>query len=160
MSVGIGVEITGTEALSHLLTDVEKRGGNLAPVFRGPVDRLVTQMELMQFSTGGRFGGRPWAPLRPATLAQKARIHRAGMGTLRRFNTLWASLVKSGGPMGVRAITATSYTRGTADAKAGFHQLGRGHNPVRQVIPDPLPLHVTNTIERLVRDYIEAGHAT
>lgn len=85
---------------------------------------LVSRFFERQFSTEGREGGTPWAPLAPATIAYKARFGRADMGILRFENHLWGSLVNAPAPMGIEEIAPDHYTRGTADPKAAFHQEG------------------------------------
>ena len=166
----VNVRIFGDEEAQRMLREAGKRSRNLSPVFRGPVDKLVTKLFTDQFATEGKSGPLPWAPLSAATLADKARIRRGRMGVLRRFNTLWASLVKSGGPQGIRDIGPDRYERGTAVPYAAAHQLGarirRWGNvtfrtpkrlPVRQVVPDPAPPRFVDAVARHVADFVAEG---
>lgn len=146
--------------VNKLLRDLGDRTTDLSPVFMGPVDRLATSIFERQFASEGAFGGQRWPALKRRTLRTKAKLHRQGMGILRRFNRLWGSLVKSGGPDSIRVIRPRFYQRGTAVPYAGAHQNAkRKGTPVRQLVPNPLPAHVVNTIGRLVRMHIEGAGA-
>lgn len=160
---------------------------DLSPVFKGPIDQTTTQALLAQFETRGtRLNGAPWQPLSPTTIALRTRVvvrrgaartttrvgqGRAGFATpLRNTNRLWASLVKSGGPEGLRVITPSSYERGTRVGYAAAHQTGflltqmfgrplkvPKHVPARPLVPEQLPADLVLAYEQHLLDYILDG---
>lgn len=106
------------------LSEVELRALRLTPVFRGAVDRLVTEFLERRFASEGAYLGTRWQPLAERTKRQRARPGRGRGGILWDLGDLRASLVKSGGPNSIRQITDSLYRRGTTDPKAQIHQYG------------------------------------
>lgn len=69
----------------------------------------------------------PWAPLRPATLAAKARAGKS-TGLLKASGTLWRSLR-------VLEVDKTRVAFGSDRPYAGFHQIGTRRIPARPFFP-------------------------
>lgn len=141
---------------------------NLQPVFEGPIDASVVQFFTRQFASSGRIGGEPWAPLRPVTLMLKRRRGRENMGILRDSNRLWASLTKRTGPETVMSATDERYERGSSNINALRHQAGYTQTHIfgrlrrhprevkpRKIVPDTLPVALTNAWESFVVSHIE-----
>jgi len=155
----------------QVLAEVAARAGDLRPVYLGPLKNSLDQFFTSQFSTAGAEGGTPWAPLTPATLASKARSHRAGMGILRFTNRLWASLVKpTPANLGISRASENLYFRGTQVPYALFHQYGYTvsrwgkqlfHNPravpARPLIPVRMPTAYVEAWARSVQRYVVDG---
>lgn len=156
----------------QLLQEVQHRAADLTPVFRGPVDSLVTRFFDQQFQTDGRAGGTPWLPV--SALTQKLR-GRSGHGhegprePLQDVNVLWGSYVKSGGPDSIRVIEPRRYVRGSAVPYAAAHQeprlittlFGRPLRepktvPARPVIPKEMPAKFVEQVETAVVQHLES----
>jgi hypothetical protein len=125
------------EPSKRLLARMRSKVVDLTPVLDGPITNRVYEMFGKIWATEGRYIGHPWPKLAPSTLKAKARIHREGMGILRRYNTLWASMTKRGAPKGIRVVTPSSLAIGTSVSYAAAHQEGNERLPQRQFIPDP-----------------------
>lgn len=168
MSVGVTVDLSAVESLldslKHAMTD-------LTPVFRGPIDASVTNFFRAQFDTEGKTGGTPWARLSPVTIAMKEGNGRgrAGADTVGRdTNRLWASLTKSGAPMGIRVITPKEYRRGTRVHYARwFHEgytqrsiFGRAFRqgslkvPPRPLVPESFPAPIVRAWEGMIARHV------
>lgn len=134
---------------------------DFSPVFRGPIANKVHEMFGRIFETEGAYIGSIWAPLTPSTLRSKARLHRAGMGILRRFNTLWGSLVKRSSPQGYTVVTPSSLLIGTSVPYAAAHQMGapEHHLPQRKIVPDAeeVPEVDRSMWENLMVKYLETA---
>lgn len=178
------VTLGGAQAL---LTGLRGALLDLSPVFRGPIDAATTRAFEQQFATKGtRLNGAPWQPLSVTTILLRTRVvtrkgvarttnrvgqARAGFAApLRNTNRLWASLVKSGGPEGLRVITPSTYQRGTRLAYAAKHQTGfTMHSmfgrplkvpkkvPARPLVPENLPLDLVQEYELAMARYIVEG---
>lgn len=144
-----------------MLGGIQERARDLRPFLAGDLTNEVHEFFADQFATSGAAGGEPWAPLSPRTLAFKRRYGRAGMGTLRFTNQLWASLTKRGHPLGRRQVTATSLAIGSNDPKAAKHQEGRGdagqNLPRRVLVPDPMPTDRVDRWAALTLRYVEGA---
>ena len=170
----ISVSIGGDEALDRLLAGITRRGQDLSPLFRGPIDKSVTMMFRAQFSSRGAYGGKTWDPLRPST--KRARIRTGGnRGGIE--HPLWdtgagkASLEKVG-PNSFRQITPNSYERGSTLARMALHQTGYTVSqwggvrfrrprrvPARPPVPDPIPAFVLGTWATMIEGYLAYGKA-
>lgn len=167
-----GISMTGDARLQAILRAIERRGANVAPVFRGPIDKSVTRLFQRQWSTKGAFGGQRWADLRPATKA--ARVRRGGnRGGI--SHPLWDTAEMKGsfekvGPNSYRTITRSTYARGSilfksALAQEGFTAREWGgslfHFPRRVAprppVPDPIPIEVLRVWEIFILRHLEAG---
>lgn len=78
------------------------------------------------FSTGIDPNGKPWAPLRPATIAKKGH----GIILVDR-DPLMDSLTKRSDSGAIRAITDRMAVFGTSVPYAIFHQMGTSRLPIR-----------------------------
>lgn len=139
----------------RLLDQIARKTKNLTPLFEGPLTNRIHAFFGEIFATEGAVLGSPWAPLAPATLAAKTRVHRANMGILRRYNTLWASLTKRGAPQGVRVVRPDRLIIGTSVPYAAIHQEGRDRVPQRVIVPDELPAKESRAWESLLARYLE-----
>lgn len=178
------VDLAGARAL---LTGLSGAVKDLSPVFRGPIDATTTEAFAQQFATRGmRLNGAPWQPLSPTTIMLRTRVvgsasrrrttTRVGQGRggftapLQNTRRLWASLVKSGGPEGVRVITPSSYQRGTRLGYAVGHQTGfmitsmfgrplkvPRKVPARPLVPTTLPADLVHSYELAMARYIVEG---
>lgn len=130
--------IIETEAAEKFFARLSRAVHNLEPFFNGPLTNRVHKLIGEVFETRGANIRSPWPPLKPRTIEEKARIGRDRMGPLRRYNTLWASLVKRSAPQGVHHATKDSLTIGTTVPYASPHQHGspKAHIPQRKIIPE------------------------
>lgn len=83
----------------------------------------LREMIAEQFSTAGRAGGTPWAPLAPSTL-QRSRRPRSGI--LVSTGALLGSLRDLGAPGHVEELGIQTLLFGTRLPYAVFHQTGTG----------------------------------
>ncbi len=178
------VDLAGAKAMLDGLAGAIK---DVSPVFRGPIDAATTRAFEAQFATQGtRLNGAPWQPLSPTTIALRTRVvvtpgvarttnrvgqARAGFATiLRNTNTLWSSFVKSGGPLGVRIITPSSYERGSRVPYAALQQTGFTLTqmfgrplatprkvPARRIVPEHLPTDLVLEYETAMLQWLQAG---
>jgi hypothetical protein len=152
-AVGLAQAVGGLERLA-------RRAANLEPVFRGPIDREVLAFGRAQFDTAGRAGGVPWRALSASTIAQKRKLRRDGMGILRRFNRLFASVTKRTGPDALVVITPQRYERGTRVPYALPLVSGtRRGIPARPIYPANLPPALLTRFATLVARHLEARDA-
>lgn len=170
--VRVGVTVTVTDA-DQVVGGAVKRAANLAPVFRGAIDKSVSAYFRRLFDTEGAEAGKRWAPHRPLTVKLRRRPGHGRGGIGRDTNELWGSLVKVG-PRSVRVIGRTKYERGTTVRYAeAFHTgvsprkqrvFGRRPRlplgiPARTLVPDPMPAKWVDEWEKAVADYIIHGTA-
>lgn len=153
---GAWIRLAPTEIL---LRKTQKNAADLTPVLDGPIANRVHAMFGKIFASEGAYIGSRWAPLKPRTLAAKARVNRAGMGTLRRYNILWASLVKRSNPSGYRIVTPQSLLMGTGVAYAAPHHVGAGSLPERKLVPDEddIPRQDLEAWESLIARHLETA---
>lgn len=163
----ISIKIEGLDKALKLSARLGKHSKNLSPVFRGPIDKSVTQFFRRQWKSAGKAGGQAWARLRPATVRDKARRNLTGMGILRARGSLRASFV-GGAVNRIRIIKKDSYERGSTDPKAAFHQAGwtarqwGGREfrrprrvPARKIVPDRMPSPLVKAWEKTILKFIE-----
>ena len=164
-----GIRVTVDDTLVRkMLAGARRRAADLSRFFRGPLDKEVTDFLRRQFDTEGAHGGRRWAPLSSTTLALRRRAGHGRGGVGRDTNTMWASLVKSGGPQSIRRITPREYERGSRVPWSGLFQQGWTQRtifgrplrrtirvPGREVFPDPLPSQLQGRIRRRFVRYLE-----
>ena len=141
------------------LLKLKRKVTDLTPVFDGPIANRVHEMFGKVFDSEGSYAGTPWAPLSPRTMKDKERIHRGGMGILRRFNTLWASLTKRNAPQGYRIATGQSLAIGTSVPYAAAHQLGGLRLPKRPIVPETVPPQDLNEWAGLIVKHLEGSGA-
>lgn len=165
---GGGVTVTGLAAVERALRYAHKAAVDLRPVFAGPIRNSIHDFFRRRFRTHGSHGGERWAPLRAATVRIKSQSHRGKMGVLRRYNRLWASLVKRGAPEGVVNITKRSLEVGTSVPSAEQHQKGWTQTRVfgrprksslriapRKLVPRELPTSLTREWESVIVEHVD-----
>lgn len=168
------VEVQGMGRVLARLAEIQRRTGDLRPVYRRVVDPEVSRFLRLQFETAGRYGGDPWAPLRQSTIRHRTRAGGNRGGTNRPLwdtGRLRASLVKVG-PESIRSIGRTRYVRGTSVPYAAHHQEGAtlrswGGNPFhrarrlrrRSIFPRSMPPRFTSRLLRGMEDYVTEGEA-
>lgn len=158
----------GLERVEALLDTAAIKSMNLEPVLGGPISKSITQFYRRMFASRGEAGGERWAPLRPLTLALKARYGRETMGMLRFSNRLWASLTKRGGVGSVRIVRPHYLEQGTTLPEARWAQLGFNsttifgrprsqprHVAPRRLVPRRLPSALVLAWTTLIARYVE-----
>lgn len=153
--------LVDSKEVERVLRQTRRRVKNWRPLLEGSITNRVHEMFRKIWDTKGAYIGQRWAPLTPSTLTSKARVNRAGMGILRRHNTLWASLTKRGGQQQVRIVRDDELIIGTTVPYGPPHQLGapRSGIPQRKFVPDTddLPQKEVREWERLTVRYLERG---
>ena len=149
MTVPIRVELFEADGAQRYVRDVLGRFARLQPVMGGPVRRAVRHAIVEQFRTRGRFGGQPWVPLRPSTIAYKRKHSQWRQEPMRRTDKLYRSLVYR--ENAVEQITKDGYTLRTLVSYAKFNF------EKRPVIPPKLPESMITDLRNIVRGYIIAG---
>lgn len=140
------------------VTPLQKATANLAPVFRGPINRSVTGLFRRQFNTEGREGGHPWPQLKASTIAARAKRGRGRGGILQDVRRMWGAYVKEGrGPEAILVIEKMRYERGVSVPYARFHQSGTKRMPRRPVVPDTVPRKYLEGWARLVARHLESS---
>jgi phage gpG-like protein len=94
--------------------------------FSAPLKKVADDFRAMiaeQFSTEGRAGGTPWAPLAPSTLKRR---RGAGSTILNSSGALLASLADAGAAGHVESGDGLSLELGTSLPYAKFFQTGTG----------------------------------
>lgn len=122
-------DLAGDQLVNRRLVDIANRATGLAPVFR-EVGRLWMDLEKDVFASGGSAGGRPWAPLAPATLEAKARAGYPAQ-PLRATGRLMRSLTVEGAPDQILAVNDDWMVWGTGRRAAGLHRTGTSRMPAR-----------------------------
>lgn len=88
----ITLELFGDTQLDREMRFIGRQAGDLKPAFKAVFDQMV-DINSKQFWSLGARSGHPWAPLKPATVIQKA---REGSPTpeiaLRRFGDLFDAM--------------------------------------------------------------------
>lgn len=122
--------VLGDEVLTRRLYKIGRNAIDLSDGF----DRIFDAFEDWtgeQFATQGAYMGPPWAPLQPATIAEKAREGAANPAqALVRTGALALSL--QGGPGGIRRVGPGEARWGSNDPKLGYHhgKMRSASNPV------------------------------
>jgi phage gpG-like protein len=130
--VTVSVEVFGDKIVERELLRFSHAAENMRPAGQEFMD-YMRGIEREQFNTQGASGSGGWAPLKPATVAQKARRGHDPR-ILRATGALFGSLTSRGGPNHLEKISANEWFYGTSDPKAKFHQKGTRRMPRRPVI--------------------------
>lgn len=154
--------VVNVEPAKRLLKKYQKAAADPRSVLEGPIANRVHRMFERIFATAGTYIGSPWPKLAPSTIQQKAALGRANMGILRRFNTLWASLVKRSHPLGYRIVTPEGMLIGTSVPYAAAHQEGTDRVPRRMIVPTPgkIPAQELNAWTLLMENHLETAGGT
>lgn len=120
----IGIEQTGAQSEARRMFRIADRAANLTPAWE-VILKAILAGERARFETGAG-----WAPLKPATVAQK---QAEGMdnGILRRTQALMRSLTERGAAGQRLEVTPRSLLFGTDLKRAAYHQSGTARMPAR-----------------------------
>jgi hypothetical protein len=132
------------------------------PVLQSSVVATLREMETLHFETEGGLFDKPWAPLSPETIKDRARKGYPGDPIMVREGRLKKSLAA---PVrtadSIVEVSKFGLVFGTMVDYADYHQQtkgpGKGIIPERQVIPDPIPETVIEEIRENIRDYLVEG---
>jgi hypothetical protein len=130
--VTVSVEVFGDVVVERELLRFSRAAENMRPAGEEFMD-YMRGVEREQFNTQGASGSGGWAPLKRATVAQKA---KRGLDSriLRATDNLFESLTSRGHPDHIEKISADEWFFATRDKKARFHQKGTRKMPARRVI--------------------------
>ncbi len=123
-----------------LLSDLRSLWPSVVPIFI----RWLSE----QFSTEGAWGGDPWAPLAPSTVAFKQK-HFPGRGILYASGDLRRAASRP-----KRTATPRTLTLSIEDDKAGYHQEGTSRMPARPIIPARLPMSAQRDLDHAAEEYV------
>lgn len=149
----IQLSALGEEQISREILRVGQYAGDATPAMT-LLARFWYKELAKNFDTAGRHASGGWAPLKPATVADKRRRgldRRILHATLR----LRRSLTQAGAPDGIRVITAHSAAIGTTVPYARFHQSGTSKMPRRR--PLELNEQARKRSVKIVQRYIITG---
>jgi hypothetical protein len=130
--VTVSVEVFGDVVVKRELLRFSHPAENMRPAGEEFMD-YMRGVEREQFATEGAAGSGGWAPLKPATVAQKAK-RRLDPRILRASEALFHSLTSKGDPNHIEEIGPDEWFFATRDKKARFHQTGTRRMPQRRVI--------------------------
>lgn len=122
-------ECAGQTLISRELLRVGKYAGDARPAMAAIADVMIDETR-QQFASEGRHASGGWQPLKPATVAAKAR-HGHRPEILRRTDALLRSLTVKGDPNQVLQVGRQSLTFGSSLPYADLHQTGTRHMPRR-----------------------------
>jgi len=145
----ISIRTRGVDRVADALQAVTHGTEDLRP-FWPVVARLWGDWMRRQYASEGGWGGRRWAPLAPATVAEKAAAGFGARGILVRTGEM-----RNASTAPRRMIAARSLTLVIEDEKAPYHQGGTSRMPARPIIPEPLPASAEDDVERAAEDYID-----
>lgn len=152
----VAVEVTPAIARFNRIAG---RFSNFVPLAGGKVDVLVRNMIRRQLDSEGAAFGKPYKALNP-DYAKWKRKKYGRKRILVRKGQMREAFVQKKGPSQILTLRKDFYrlaARGQVAKRASMHQYGRGNNPVRQIIPDPLPESFLQELNRAVRSYIIRG---
>jgi phage gpG-like protein len=128
MGAGISYVVTGDEQVEHRLLGMAARSMNFSPVLGLIAEDMADKVD-EQFDEGQGN----WAPLAPATVAQKA---REGLDPriLHATVSMRRSFADEGHPDHVEHVTDSELLFGSSDPKAPLHQAGTSRMPARRIL--------------------------
>lgn len=128
----ISFEVFGEKQVERGLLRFSDAAADMRPAAEQMRTYLLS-IERRQFDTEGRSGSGGWAPLKPATLRRKV-AKGEDQRILRATEALRKSLTNRSNENNVWRSSFDSFTFGTSDPKARFHQSGTAKMPQRKVI--------------------------
>ena len=144
------ISVDGVEVVNRKFAGLRDRLDDLSPAWQQVGAELRADFALNMLSEGGRYGG--WAPLAPATIAEKAR-HWPGRLMEERTGTLLQSLGVQGALGNVTRVEKMSASFGTELYYAGFQHFGtRRGLPARALVG--LSWYTRSKVVAVVGDYI------
>jgi hypothetical protein len=147
-------EVAGEKQINRDLLRVGERAADMRPAFAAIVDFWRSETQLQFASQGGHASG-GWKPLKPSTVAEKARRHLRPE-ILRATDGLFSSLTQKGDPNELLEMTASEVDWGSRLPYARYHQTGTSKMPRRR----PIEFTETtrrNTIKILQRHLLAGG---
>jgi phage gpG-like protein len=138
--------------LRRRIAGMRERAADLMPAWDAVADWFAEQ-ERAQFSTEGTRWGQPWAPLKPATIAEKQRLHYPP-NILVRTGELERSLTVR--PLSIERLSPRHMMLGTRVPYAQFHQRGTPTIP-RRALLDSGPIAREGAIGSAVASWIFQG---
>jgi hypothetical protein len=138
------------------LKNISKASNNLAPVFKGPIEELVRNYLIAEFSTEGAEGGAKWAELAPLTLFLRNRPGHGVGGIGRDTDRMYQELISPRSTV----VTKDSFTK--TSSKPYFKWFVEGNTgpgariqPARPVFTDFSAL--TEQAAIIINDYVATG---
>ena len=123
------IKATGTRQAQQRITGVAKRAQRAKPALEA-IAAYTLDVEKKQFTTGGKYGGAPWRPLSPRTIAKG----RTQATILRDTGQLFRSLTTHPADGGRYSVTGTTMRVGSTLDKAENTQKGTRYRPRRRLI--------------------------
>lgn len=142
----------GLDRFRRELQAMRERAQNLLPAYDTVLDWWADQNRI-NFATNGARWGRPWEPLAPRTLRNKAR-HGYPRDILVRTHQLRDELTHR--PFGVESIDAHGAKVGTNLDYARYHQRGTRRTPRRKLV-DARRVRSERVVNRAVINWVVRG---
>lgn len=152
--VTISLEVFGEAAISRELLRFGARAADAQPAFE-QIANMFYESEKQQFDSEGAWASGGWTPLKPATIAAKA---RGGWSDkiLQRTGEMMESLTTSTSSYGTKHVTSEVLEITSTVPYGVFHQQpngpGKGIIPMRK--PVELPDHVKRDMVKVLQAYI------
>lgn len=156
LAVGTAVNIG---QLLDALDRASARAQDMRPFFADVVEPDITALLLEQFTSEGERLGDRWAPLKPSTLAQKAR-KGADSHILQDTREMMNAFTNPRHPDAVAIIQRLRYIRsvqGQAKKVAEFHRTGTSRMPARPVLGNGIPRQTVMMWSSQLLAWIQSG---
>jgi hypothetical protein len=155
MRMDVQFDSRGWEQARRRLLEMKLRADNLIPAWDELLDWWARENR-KHFTGRGQRWRTPWAPLAPATIAEKVRL---GYPTdpLVRTGRMRSHLVSR--PLGFERLSQTSVIAGTRLERAVFHQRGTKRMPRRQLV-NAAQVTKEQAATSVVRSWIVHGRPT
>ncbi len=163
MPVTISLEVFGEAAISRELLRFSERALDAAPAFE-EISKMFYDSETKQFDTEGAWASGGWTPLKPATVAAKARKNLR-TNILQRTGALYESLTSDGSDFGHKII-GPSFMEITSSVPYGkYHQQadgpGKGIIPMRKPVelPEGVKVDMVKALQAWIVGGVKFGNA-
>lgn len=132
----ITIQVTGLQDKRRRLATWGMRIASLAPAWEQIADDLLGDFGHQVLWEGGTYGqGSSWAPLRPATVADRIRKGYGGAHPMEwRSGRLLRSLMFRGAPGNIVDVRPDGLTVGSNDPIAGYQHSGTSRMVARQLV--------------------------
>jgi phage gpG-like protein len=149
-------EVAGDVQVNRDILRVGAYARDARPAFAAIADLIMDETAL-QFATQGAHASGGWAPLKPATIAEKERAGFGSRGILERTLRLEESLTVKGDPDMILDIRPDELAFGSRVPYAGAHQNPKPGSHLPQRRPVELTEEARRTFIKILQRWIITG---